>query len=480
MRRGAARGGKASAALAELAGGSPARLIFKYSWPALVSMSLNALYVVVDRAFIGRGCGTDAMAGLTLAMPVMMLFGAFGVWIGAGHSSLLSIRLGEGDRVACEKLLGELVALKLVVFLVLPALAYFNLDRVVDWCGGARVTPGAREAATAYLRAVMFSHLFSHLAFGLSAMLRAEGAAMRSMSCMVAGFGANLVLDPILIFGFGLGVEGAAWATDAAMFASCAWALLCYRPGRTAVRLRMRRISIYPRIAWRSLTVGFAPFLQQILGAAIAVSLQTAFAKWLPDEASRTAQIASLGVFQSALILTIMPVLGAQQGLQPVIGYNWGARNYARVLKALKTGLVATGALTFLAFVIQVVPPFPRLVASVFTRSGDVALLDLAAHDLALSNCMIWCIALNIVSGTYFQSIGRPAAAIFLSFLRQGLCLLPIVWILPHFMEDKALAIWLSMPVSDVLCNVATLPPLLLHMRFLSRVRGRDGGGRAE
>lgn len=467
--------------LEELATEKPAKLLFKYSWPALVSMSLNALYAVVDRIFIGKGCGTDAMAGLTLAMPVMMLFGAFGVFVGAGHSAVLSIKLGEGDRPACEKLLGELVAVKLLFFFILPPLVFFNLDTVLDWCGAAGVTAGAREAAKTYLGTVVFSHLFSHMAFGLSAMQRAEGGAIRSMYCMVAGFGLNLLLDPVFIFGLDMGVSGAAWATNIAMLASCLWALGCYWRGATVVRLRLRRIRLYGNLLLRTSGIGLAPFLQQAMSSLIAVSLQVAFVKWIPDETAGTEQIASLGVFHSALILIIMPILGTQQGLQPIIGFNWGARNFRRVLGTLKTGAWATAALCLAAFAVQVVPPFPRLVASMFVDTSNARLVDLAAHDLQLSNCMIWCIFVNVVATTYFQSIGRPKIAIFLSMLRQGVCLLPIVWILPFFMEDKALAIWLSMPVSDVLCNVATIPPILAHARFLSRIRERGAkpGSRA-
>ena len=466
--------GRSRAEMEELATERPAKLLFKYSWPALVAMTLNALYSVVDRVFIGKGCGVDAMAGLTLAMPLMMLFGAFGVFVGAGHSAVLSIKLGEGDRTACEKLLGELVAFKLLFFFTLPPLVFFNLDAVLSWCGADRVTPEAYEAAKTYLRTVIFSHLFSHLAFGLSAMQRAEGGATRSMTCMIVGFGLNLVLDPLFIFAFGMGIAGAAWATNIAMFASCLWALGYYLRGRTVVRLRLRRIGFYRRLAPRAAGVGLAPFLQQLMSALIAVSLQVAFTKWIPDKASRTAQIASLGVFQSALILIIMPLLGTQQGLQPIIGFNWGARNFRRVLGTLKTGFWVTAALCVGAWVVQVVPPFPRLIARMFVSAGNEALVDLAAHDLALSNCMIWCIAVNIVATTYFQSIGRPKSAIVLSMLRQGVCLLPTIWILPYFMEDKALAIWLSMPVSDVLCNLATIPPILMHARFLARVRPRS------
>ena len=466
--------GRSRAEMEELATERPAKLHFKYSWPALVAMTLNALYSVVDRVFIGKGCGVDAMAGLTLAMPLMMLFGAFGVFVGAGHSAVLSIKLGEGDRTACEKLLGELVAFKLLFFFTLPPLVFFNLDAVLSWCGADRVTPEAYEAAKTYLRTVIFSHLFSHLAFGLSAMQRAEGGAKRSMVCMVVGFGLNLVLDPIFIFALGMGIAGAAWATNIAMFASCLWALGYYLRGRTVVRLRIRRIGFYRALAPRAAGVGLAPFLQQLMSALIAVSLQVAFTMWIPDKAARTDQIASLGVFQSALILILMPLLGTQQGLQPIIGFNWGARNFRRVLGTLKTGFWVTAALCFAAWVVQVVPPFPRLIARMFVSADNESLVDLAAHDLALSNCMIWCIAVNIVATTYFQSIGRPKSAIVLSMLRQGVCLLPTIWILPYFMEDKALAIWLSMPVSDVLCNLATIPPILMHARFLARVRPRS------
>ena len=460
--------------LEELASESPGRLLLKYSWPALVAMSLNALYSVVDRFYIGQGCGEAAMAGITLVFPVMMLFAAFGVFVGAGHAAAMSIKLGEGDRVACEKLLGQLVAFKLAFFCVLPPLVFFNADTVLGWCGGGGVSAEAFECARRYLRIVLFSHIFSHLAFGFSAMMRAEGSAMGSMTCMIVGFGTNLILDPIFIFGLGLGVAGAAWATNIAMAASCAFALFRYLSGRSVVRFRWRRIGFHKGLLAKPCGIGFAPFLQQLLGALINVVLPAAFAKWAVDEAAATTQIASLGVFQSVLILVVLPILGAQQGIQPIIGYNWGARNFRRVKEALYLGFWVTTALCVVAAVVQVVPPFPRILASMFVSSDNPALLEIAAHDLQVSNFMLWCIGLNIVATTYFQSIGRPRTAIVLSTLRQGACLLPVAWFLPYFMEDHSLAIWLSMPVSDVLCCAMTAVPMFLHVRFLSRVRLRS------
>ncbi len=470
--------------LEELAHGRIGSLLVKYSWPALVAMTLNALYCVVDRFYIGQGCGTDAMAGLTLTYPLMMMFSAFGVLIGAGHSTVLSIRLGAKDLTACEKLLGQLVAFKLLFFITLPPLIFFNLDTVLGWCGAEKVTAGAFAAAKIYLQIVLFPHLFAHLAFGLSAMMRAEGAAVRSMMCMVIGFGMNLVLDPILIFGCGMGIAGAAWATNIAMIASCAFAAWAYIKGKTIIPFHFRRIGFYRGLCWRSLAVGFSPFFTTVLGSLIGVSLSVALAKWSPNEAEATAHIASLGVFQSVLILVFTPIQGAQQGLQPILGYNWGARNFRRVLEATKTGFWATTVMCILACLVQCVEPFPTWLARCFVSASEPGLIKMAAHDLTVSNCMLWCISINVVATTYFQSIGRPSAAVFLSLLRQGICLLPCIWILPYFMEDKTLAVWLALPISDVLCQFATSVPFFLHLRFLSRVRehrqvaGAVGGGK--
>ena len=464
---------QSSSNVEKLATGKIGRLLLEYSWPALIAMSLNALYAVVDRFYIGRGCGEAAMAGLTLTFPVMMAFGAFGVFVGLGHAAVISIKLGENDRSAAEKLLGELVALKLLLFILLPPLVFFNLDAILGWCGGAKVSPEAFASAKAYLTIVVFVHVFSHLAFGLSAAMRAEGAAIRSMVCMAVGFGANLILDPLFIFVFGMGISGAAWATNISMAASAVCAFSYYLRGNPAVRLRIDRVRIYREFIWRTSGIGFAPFLQQLLGAAINVSLGAAFARWAVDEESATRQIASLGVMQSMLILVLMPIMGAQQGLQPIIGYNWGARNFRRVRSAFTVGLWLTTALCVAACVLQSVPPFPEIMAGMFVAPGNPELLKTAADDLQLCNCMLWCISLNIVATTYFQSIGRPMTAIVLSTLRQGGCMLPVIWFLPYFMKDHEFAIWLSMPISDVVCCLMTLVPVWLHYRFMSKVKSR-------
>ena len=446
----------------ELAEAPLGRLVARFSWPALVSMTLSALYSVVDRIYIGQGCGQDAMAGLTLVFPVMMVFGAFGVFVGAGHAAVLSIKLGEGDRAACEKVLGELLALKLLFFFVLPPLVFVFLDPILRLTGGASVTPGAFEMAKTYLRLVIFSHIFSHIAFGLSAAMRSEGGVVPSMMCMVVGFGVNLVLDPIFIFAFGMGVAGAAWATNIAI---------------SAVRLRWRRIGFYRAYLAKACGIGLSPALQQLAGSLVNVSLQLAFAYWAADEASATAQIASLGIFQMVTMSFVMPLMGVQPGVAPVMGYNWGARNFRRVREALFLGLKTSTAVVSLAAALQVFASVP--VVRLFTDGKDAAFVSLAAGDLRVSNCMLWCIGLNVVATTYFQAIGRPRTAILLSLLRQVICLIPCIWLLPYLARATGLcapatAIWLAMPISDVLACLATVPPFLSHARFLARAGRRQ------
>ena len=460
--------------LKDLAEAPLGRLLARYSWPALVSMTLNALYSVVDRVYIGQGCGQDAMAGLTLAFPVLMVLVAVGVFIGAGHAALISIKLGEGDMPACEKILGELVALKLILFLALPPLMLLFLEPLLRWTGGAGVTPAALGQGCAYLRIVLCSNLFCHLAFGLSSAMRSEGAVKSSMMCMVVGFGANLLLDPLFIFGLRLGVAGAAWATNIAMFLSCAWALAYYRPGHSVVRLRPACIRLHRAYLGRAAAIGFSPALQQFMGSLVNISLQMALAKWAADAREATAQIAALGVFQMVMMIFFMPVLGVQQGLSPVFGFNWGARNYGRVHRTFVLGLWITTAIVSLAALAQVV--CPELIARLFADGSDTAFIRLAGSDLRVSNCMLWCIGVNVVATTYFQSIGHPWTATLLSVLRQFVILIPCVRILPHFFADRTFAVWLALPISDVLCQLATLPPLISHLRFLRRaaaVRGR-------
>lgn len=454
------------------------RLLLKYGWPSLVAMAVNALYSVVDRIYIGQGCGTDAMAALALVFPIMIALSAFGVFVGAGHGALISIKLGEKDRIACEKLLGELVALKLLFFLTLIPLLYVFLEPVLLAIGGAKVSPLALAQAETYMRIVLFSHFFSHLAFGLSATMRAEGAAAQSMISMVVGFGLNFFLDPLFIFVFDMGIAGAAWATVVGMTASAAVAFWFYSSGRSAVRFRLRRIWIYRQFIVRAAGIGFGPFLQQLLGAFINVSLQIGLVKWALDDVAATAELTALGVFQTSLIMVVVFAMGIQMAMSPIIGYNWGARNYDRVREAVVKGFWLTTAVVASGSALLVLAP--DFVMRIFIGQTDEATAAVTRKALVWGNCLLWCIGLNVTATTFFQAIGHPKTAIVLSTLRQGVCFLPCIWILPYFFADHALGVWLATPASDLMAFVATAPVAFTYLRFLSKAgasRGRRNPG---
>jgi Na+-driven multidrug efflux pump len=377
-----------------------------------------------------------------------------------------------------------MIALKIIFFfLLLPPILIF-LEPILRFAGGAEVTSEVLDLAKHYLYITLSAHIFSNLAFGLSAMMRSEGSARDSMLCMLIGFGLNLVLDPLFIFskqvgfsisgknvsfplGFGMGVEGAAWATTVSMIASFAWVLWRYMSGKTVVKLHLRRITVYRDFLFRSLMIGLAPFLQQLMGSVVNFSLQMSLARCARDVSEATLNIAALGVFQATLLFFIMPVFGLQQGVSPIMGYNWGARNYARVRKSLMLGLFYTTLVVTFASLLMIF--FPEIIARLFSDGSNPEYIKVAAKTLRVSNCLLWCIGLNIIMTTFFQAIGRPRMAILLSMLRQGVCLIPCIWLLPNLFEDKVFGVWLSLPISDILAFTATLAPFILYSRFLKR-----------
>ena len=464
--------------LAEMGSGRILPLILKYAWPAVVTMTVNQLYNIVDRMYIGQGCGKDAIAGLTLTFPIMGVLGAVGVLIGMGSSTILSIRLGAGDRVGAERALGQCVAMKLLFGLIFPPLMFFYGFRpILQLMAGSGVTAEALRLAHQYLSITIFFNIFAHLGFGLSATMRAEGSPRQSMYCMIVGCVTNLILDPLFIFssipipgtslvipGFGMKVAGAAWATNISMMATCGTALLFYLTKKSVVRLRIPRIRLYRDITPQALAIGLSPCLMQIMGSIIGFSMNYAFAKWSGSQEAGTLQISSFGIANTAAFLFLIPTIGIQQGVAPIIGFNWGAGNYARVKKCFSTGLKLTAIATIAACAGM------ELFAHPFARcfANEAEVVTAASKAIRLAYCMIWSIFLNVAATTYFQAVGRPRVAILLSLLRQCLCLLPIVWILPYFVTDHVFAIWLAIPISDVVAQLASLPPLIKEFKFLT------------
>ncbi len=468
--------------LHEMGAGRIFPLILKYAWPAVVTMTINQLYNVVDRVYIGHGCGPDAIAGLTLTFPIMGALGAVGVLIGMGSSTILSIRLGAGDHDGAEKALGSCVAMKLLFGLIVPPLMFFfGFRPILALMAGSGTTAETLHLAHQYLGIVIFFNIFAHLGFGLSATMRAEGSPRQSMYCMIAGCTTNMVLDPLFIFdtipipgtglaipGLGLRVAGAAWATNISMMVTCGTALSFYLRRKSVVRLHLARIGFFRDITTKALSIGLSPCLMQIMGAVIGFSLNHAFAKWSTSPEQGTIQISAFGIANTMSFLFFIPCVGVQQGLSPIIGYNWGAGNYRRVKECLILGLKLTAVATFTVFLGTEL--LPRIFARAF--ADDLNVIAATVKALRISNIFIWTIFVNIAATTYFQATGQPLTAILLSLLRQFLCLLPLVWTLPYLigdlLGDHILAVWIALPISDIVAQLATIPPLLREFRRLN------------
>lgn len=463
--------------LRELGSGRILPLLWRFAWPALVTMTLNNLYNAIDRIYIGHGCGQEAIAGLTLTTPIMMVMGAFGPLIGVGSGTIISIKLGQKDMAGAERTLGQCVALKLLLGVTVAPVLFLCLGPILRAMAGGGVTDAALRQGRLYLDIVVLFHFLAHLAFGLSACMRSEGSPVSAMRCMMVGAFANLLLDPIFIFdripvgnvslpGLGLGVAGAAWATNIAMGLACLAALHHYTGGRSVVRLRLRNVRIYRDLAPRVLAIGLSPFLMQFVGSTINFSLNHAFAHWCGTPEEGTVQIAAFGIFQTVAMLFFMPSMGVQQGFGPIIGYNWGARNLARVRRSLDLSIGITSAIVAAACAAQMLLARPLA----WCIADAPGITDAGAFAIRIGNCMIWCIGLNVAATTYFQSVGRPRSAILLSLLRQFLVLLPCVWILPRVLPvPPVLAVWLSLPFSDFVAFLATIPPILRERRALVR-----------
>lgn len=432
------------------------KLLWGLSLPAIVGTVVNALYNVVDRLFIGQGCGRDAIAGVALAFPFMMILVAFGTLIGVGSGAFLSIKLGERNRVDAEKVLGQCVAVKIIFFVTLPVIGLLFLDTLLPLFGG---TPEAIPYARDYLRIILYGNLFSHLSFGLSNLMRAEGNAHSSMRCMLVGAAANTLLDPLFIFGFGMGVAGAAWATNLAMALSALYAFHHYLARNSVVRLRLRRIRIYPRMIGPVFAIGLSPFIIQLMAGAVNIAFNRSFLRWAADTQAATVEIAAMGLANSVTFLFLMPIFGLTQGMQPIVGYNHGARCMGRVKDAyLLTMKLATAFCVGISLVVLATAwPIVRC----FT--ADPALLTAGARGLRLYVCLFAVIGVPIVTITYFQSVGRPLSGILLSMLRQMGLLIPLILLLPRLWG--VIGIWLAAPVSDLLSSAITLIVVASELR---------------
>lgn len=431
------------------------RLLWDYSLPAVVGMLVMALYNVVDRIFIGQWVGPDAIAGLAVTFPIMNLATAIGVLVGVGSSARISIVLGEGDKRRAEELLGNAMTLTVVNAAVYIAVFALLMDPMLAAFGASDATlPYGRQ----YMMPLLPGLLLTNIAYGFNNVMRASGYPRRAMYTMLIGAAVNTVLDPLFIYVFDWGIAGAAWATDIAMAISAGYVMWHFRQPGVSLTFRRGTFALRSGIVFSIISLGAAPALINAAGCIINAIVNNTLLHYGNDR-----DIAAAGIMVTYTSLLVTIVLGICQGLQPILGYNYGSGRLHRLRKAYFLAVAAASVITGVGGVFGLL--FPREVGMAFSNDAEL----LTATERALGLCLFAfpVVGFQIISTTLFQSIGQATKSILVSLLRQVLFLIPLLIFLPKAMGLEG--VWLSFPYSDLLATAVTLALVWWQLRHLSR-----------
>ena len=451
------------------------RLLWKYSAPAIVGMVVQALYNVVDRLYVGRCVGPDGLAGFALTFPPMMITVAFGVLLGAGTSTRIAIAMGQGKRTVAQCYLGQAVCVYLILSLLVYPLCALFAEPLLLATGGTSATA---PLAAGYLRIVFNFVIFQYLSFGLNNIMRTEGYPGKALLTMLIGALANVALDPFFIFdsvplgpcalpGLGLGIRGAAIATVISQAISAAWVVSHFLRPAAALKLRWGFIKIYRPLVWGVVTAGLPPFAVNVAGSGVNALYNILFKRLAPDEAVAGREIAAIGIVMTVQMLICMPVIGVAQGMQPILGFNYGARNWRRLRETFSCAAWLGGSYIFVCTLLTLL--FRRPLFLLFCREEMAA--DLLANgpaEMAVFFCGFSFVGYAILVGQYFQSIGYGGVSLAMSLSRQCFLLVPFMLVLPHFMGLRG--VWWAAPISDVASVLMALGFHLRERRRLNRL----------
>ena len=428
----------------------------RYALPAIIAQVAASLYNIIDSIFIGQGVGPLAISGLALTMPMMNLTAAFGAMIGAGSAALTSIRLGQGNKAAAERILGNVVLLNVLLGVVLMAFGLCYLDELLYFFGASDQTlPYARE----YMEIILYGNVITHLYHGLNCMLRVAGYPNKAMNITILAVILNAILDAVFILWWDWGIAGSAWATVIAQLVAVVVQWVHFSDVKSFLRFRSEAFRLRWDIIKNIITVGMAPFMIQSCACVVVILVNNTLGKYGGD-----LSIGAYGIANRVAFLFTMVVMGFTMGMQPIVGYNYGARAYDRVLKTLWMTVGWSVATTTLGFLICEI--FPYQVVHIFVSedgSGSATeLIEASARGLRILVLMLPLVGFNIVAGNLFQHIGKPKRAILLSVSRQMLFLVPLIIFLPRHLGADG--VWYSIPIADFASTL--LAALLLFQQI--------------
>ena len=431
------------------------KLLLRYSLPAIAAMVVFSLYNIIDSIFIGHGVGPLAISGLAITFPVMNLTFALVLLVGIGGASICSIRLGQQDIDGATRVLGNVLLLGLINGVTFGLLSQLVLDPVLTAFGASEHTlPYARD----FMQIILYGLPVTCTMFGLNHVMRATGYPQKAMLSAVLTVGMNVILAPIFIFWLEWGIRGAAVATVLSQCVGMVWVLSHFRNPNSTVHFRRGTFRLRRKIVSSIFSIGMSPFLLNVCACLVTVLINIGLKQYGGDMA-----IGAFGILNRILILFVMLVMGLTQGMQPIVGYNYGAQQFERVKQTLKYGVITGGLITTAGFLAGQFTP--EIVARMFTN--DAGLISLAVEGMHLATLVFPLVGIQIVVGNFFQSIGKAKLSIFLSLTRQLLFLAPCLLILPRFFGLNG--IWISLPVSDSLSFVASMGVLYMFLREMRR-----------
>ncbi|MBZ4652450.1 MAG: efflux family protein [Proteiniphilum sp.] len=435
-------------------------LVWDYALPGIVGTMVSVMYNVIGRIFIGQGVGALAISGLAITFPVMNLTASLGMLVGAGAAARISISLGKRDKETAEKILGNSLLLTVILNAVFITLFIIYLDPILRAFGASDLTlPYAHD----YLQIVLLGNVFVSLGYNFNAMMRSSGYPKKAMITMLIGAVFSLILTPIFLYGFDLGIKGVAWATVISMFLGMLFVMHHFLQESSLIRLRWRNIRLDKKIIVSIVSIGMSPFSMQVAASGVALLMNTSLLRYGGDLA-----VGAYGIINTVLMIFLMIIMGLNQGTQPIIGYNYGAGNYKRVRETLFYSLKVASLITVVGFLFGTF--FPGLFATAFTT--DAELLGITKRGIRIAVIAMPLVGFQIVSSSFFQSIGFAAKSIIQSLSRQLIFMIPGIIFLPRLWGLDGL--WIAMPVSDTLAALLSLYLLLIQLRQLNRMEEGD------
>lgn len=427
------------------------KLLLQYALPAIIAMTASSLYNMVDSIFIGQGVGALAIAGLALTFPFMNLGAAFGAAVGVGASTFISVKLGQKDYQLAQRILGNTVTLNLIIGVLFSVVSLVFLDPILYFFGASEQTlPYARD----YMVVILLGNVFSHMYFGMNAVLRAAGKPRHAMYATMFTVVVNTMLDPLFIYVFDMGIRGAAFATILSQMMALTWQIRLFLDKGQLLHLCRGTFRLRSDLVRNIIGIGLSPFSMNVCACIVVVFINKSLQKYGGDLA-----VGAYGIANRIGFIFVMVCMGVNQGMQPIAGYNYGARRYDRLMGVLKLAIFSATCVTTLGFVVAQF--FPEQCVRLFTT--DATLQRLAADGLRVMLAAFVIVGYQMVVTNFFQSIGKAKVSIFLSLSRQMIFLLPLVLVLPPIFGIDG--VWWAMPASDTISAIVTLVIMARYMR---------------